>query len=71
VLEPPEVASQWYGQVYLAALDSSGRRALLPLRRRAASLPDRSRATLEDVARDVLASDERAPRSRLRRLLAL
>jgi hypothetical protein len=82
VLEPREVASEWYEQVYLTALDTFHGEGLEPQwtkgdlflcvqERRRELLLERSGATLEEAARDVLASDEQAARPRLRRLLSL
>ena len=82
VLEPREVAADWYEHVYLGALEAFHREGLEPNatkgdlflcvqeRRRELRL-ERSGATLEDAARDVLASDEQRSRPRLRRLLSL
>jgi len=82
MLEPADVAAHWYEQVYLGALEAFHREGLEPQatqgdrflcvqERRRELLLDRSSATLEDAARDVLASDEQRSRPRLRRLLSL
>jgi ParB/Sulfiredoxin domain len=81
VLEPAEVAADWYEREYLGALETFHGEGLEPRwtkgdlflcvqeRRRELQL-DSSSATLEDAARDVLASDQERSRSRLRRLLS-
>lgn len=81
VLEPDEVAADWYDRVYLGALDAFRREGLEPqateadlflcvYERRRELLPDCACTTLEDAARRVLAGDEERKRPRIRRLLA-
>jgi hypothetical protein len=82
VLEPTDVAADWYERIYLRALETFQREGLEPLatkgdlflcvqERRRELMLDRSGATLEDAALDVLASDEERSRPRLRRLLSI
>jgi hypothetical protein len=82
LLEPQEVAADWYDRVFLGALETFQRQGLEPQatkgdlflcvqeRRRELSL-DSSGTTLDDAARSILASDEERARPRLRRLLSL
>jgi hypothetical protein len=79
-LAPSEIAADWYERVYLAALDVFHREGVEPKwtkgdlflcayeRRRELSV-DRP-AALEEVARQILAGEEKGARSRFRRLLA-
>jgi hypothetical protein len=82
LLEPSEVAADWYERVYLGAFELFDREGLEPQatrgdlflcvqERRRELLLDRPSATLEDAARDVLAADEERARPRLRRLFSL
>jgi hypothetical protein len=82
ILEPREVAADWYEHVYLGALETFHREGLEPQatkgdlflcvqERRRELMLERSGATLEDAAREVLAADEERSRPRLRRLLSL
>lgn len=82
VLEPDEVAADWYDRAYLGALEMFYREGLehrytksdlflCVHERRRELLPSRSRTTLEEAARAVLAADEERARPRLRRLLAV
>jgi ParB-like nuclease domain len=82
VLEPTDVAADWYERIYLRALETFHRKGLEPLatkgdlflcvqKRRRELMLDRSGATREDAALDVLASDEERSRPRLRRLLSI
>ena len=75
------VAADWYEHVYLGALETFHREGLefatkgdlflcVQERRRELML-ERSGATLEDAAREVLAADEERSRPRLRRLFSL
>ena len=81
MLEPREVAADLYEHVYLGALETFHREGLelatkgdlflcVQERRRELML-ERSGATLEDAAREVLAADEERSRPRLRRLFSL
>ena len=80
VLDPPDVAADWYERVYLGALETFHREGLEPKatkgdlflcvqERRRQLMLDCSCTTLEDAARDVLDGDERRARPRIRRLL--
>jgi ParB-like nuclease domain len=82
LLEPREVAADWYERVYLGAFEVFDREGLEPQatrgdlflcvqERRRELLLDRPRATVADAAREVLAADEQRSRPRLRRLLSL
>ena len=81
LLEPSEVAADWYERVYLGALETFHHEGLEPQatkgdlflcvqERRRELLLERTDATLEDAAREVVAADEERARSRLRRLLS-
>jgi hypothetical protein len=82
VLEPAEVASDWYEHVYLRALETFHREGVEPQatngdlflcvqERRRELMLEQSRATFEDAAREVLASDQERSRPLMRRLLPL
>ena len=76
------VAADWYEHVYLGALETFHREGLEPWatkgdlflcvqERRRELMLERSGATLEDAAREVLAADEERSRPRLRRPFSL
>jgi hypothetical protein len=82
LLDPQEVAADWYDRVFLRALETFHREGLEPQatkgdlflcvqeRRRELAL-NCTCTTLEDAARAVLVADEERARPRLRRLLSL
>jgi ParB-like nuclease domain len=82
VLEPDEIAADWYERIYLHSLELFRGDGLEPMAtegdlflcvhtRRRELLPNCSCTTLEDAARHVRSADEERARSRIRRLLPL